>query len=159
MDHGSLPRALANVRGANLAGDSNSNSIEPVAKQVRPAQRRSLPHEDKKGRLECVVDVLLTPEDTPADARDHAPVPPHDRRKCAGIPARHVIAQQALVGRFALTIRAGNVLHGSFNVRETPPSMADLHLHTARRGMRDCILARQVLNCLNHGKLATVEYP
>ena len=78
----------------------------------------------KKGRLECVLYVLLTPEDTPADPRHHAPVPPHDRREGTGILARHVIAQQALVRRFTLAAWAGNVLHGTFNVRETIPSIA-----------------------------------
>jgi hypothetical protein len=51
-------------------------------------------------------------------------VPPHDRRECAGILARHVIAQQALVRRFTLAAWAGNVLHGAFNVRETSTSIA-----------------------------------
>src|SRR5208282_1903408 len=109
------PRALPNVRGANLAGDSISNSIEPIAKQVRPTQGRSLPQEDKKGRLECVLYVLLAPEDTPADPRHHAPMPPHDRCECTGILARHVIAQQALVRRFTLAARAVKVLHGASN--------------------------------------------
>jgi hypothetical protein len=115
---------LPNVGGANLAGDSISNSIEPIAKQVRPAQGRSLPQQDKKGRLEGVLDVLLTPEDTPADPRHHAPVPPHDRREGTGILARQVIAQQALVGRFTFAAWAGNVLHGAFNLREASPSIA-----------------------------------
>ena len=51
-------------------------------------------------------------------------MPPHDRRECTGILARHVIAQQALVRRFTLAAWAGNVLHGTFNVRETSPSIA-----------------------------------
>src|SRR6516162_956772 len=36
IDHRSLPRALSDVRRANLARNPIGDSIEPIAKQVRP---------------------------------------------------------------------------------------------------------------------------
>jgi hypothetical protein len=74
--------------------------MKPTGERIALADRTRFPGENEKGRLACVLGVVLIPQDAPANAEDKTAVSFHDCRECDFIMACNKPLQQLPVWKF-----------------------------------------------------------
>jgi hypothetical protein len=71
--------ATACQPAARLSGSAKSHSIEPVAQQVKVADRAGFAGQDEEDGLKGIFGMVVVAQELAADAQDHGSVAAHQR--------------------------------------------------------------------------------